>query len=73
MASSPASDSTSSQGSESVQLRLLLAQGATEYSGVTGCVAKPAVGAVATVVPILAFVFLGIAAAVLGYMIGSSL
>ena len=73
MASSPSSDSTSSQGSESVQLRLLLAQTSTEYSVVTGCVAKPAVGAVATLIPFWELAVYGVALAVLGYVIGSSL
>jgi hypothetical protein len=73
MGSSPSSGATSSQGLESVQLRLLLAQTGTESSLVTGCVAKPAVGAVATLIPIWELAVYGVALAVLGYVIGSSL
>ena len=73
MASPPSPGLLDGYAPESVRPPLLLAQGATEYSVVTGCVAKPAVGAVATLIPFWELAVYGVALAVLGYVIGSSL
>jgi len=61
------------QPGESVRPPLLLAQTATESTLVTGCVAKPAVGVAGIAMAIVALGFLGVAAAALGYLIGSNL
>ena len=58
---------------ESVETPVLLAQTATESTLVTGCVAKPAAGVAGIAMAIVALGFLGIAAAALGYLIGSNL
>lgn len=59
-------------GRESVHPPLLLAT-ATESTLVTNCVAVPAVGVAGIAMAIVALGFLGIAAAALGYLIGSNL
>jgi hypothetical protein len=62
-----------SHGPAPVPSARYLAQGATEYYGVTRCVSVPAVGAVAATIPLWELAVYGVALAVLGYVVGASL
>jgi len=73
MAAPVSSSLLDGQPGESVRPPVLLAQTATESTLVTKCVAVPAVGVAGIAMAIVAVGFLGVAAAALGYLIGSNL
>jgi len=73
MAAPVSSSLLDGQPGKPVRPPVLLAQTATESTLVTKCVAVPAVGVAGIAMAIVALGFLGVAAAALGYLIGSNL